>query len=223
MRCYQDQTRLAAQPSPFRVLFDGQALYLGVEARQPDCAQILEGLKRDPLRDAAGKLLPQDRDLHGAPLPGAVPPGSWEQPVLPVRGFPGRATATTARGWTRPGTANGSRRSGRTRAGGSRRSRSRRRTSGWRSCRPGSRWRLNLCVNRNAGEASTWAAVGSAFHNPEAFGTADPGGLRGMAGGPGRRARRRRALDKGELGGRGTTAPGCRPSHPTSGGRGATA
>jgi len=53
-RHHEEQTLLAPVQPSFRVLFDRDNLYFGIEVPQPAARELLEQLKREPLRDKTG-------------------------------------------------------------------------------------------------------------------------------------------------------------------------
>jgi hypothetical protein len=167
-RAHGDQTLLAAVQPSFRVLYDEQGLYLGLEIPLADAPQVQEDLLRQPLQDAAGQPIPKGDTFSGRhsielflQAPGQ---SSYRQLVVSLDGYRYDSTGMDA-SW------NGAWESA-LRVAADRwflEIRVPVRDLGVEQTRPAVGWRLNLCCNQ-PGVGSTWAAVGNNFHNPDAFG-----------------------------------------------------
>jgi hypothetical protein len=167
-RSHGDQMRLAAVQPSFRVLAEEQALYFGIEIPLPRAPQILEELKRQPLRDADGQPRPQADVYSGrhslelfVQAPGQ---SSYRQLVVSLDGYRYDSTGMD-KSWNGTWTSA-------IRVAADRWFLEMRvpvQDLGRQRVEPAEGWRLNLCCNQPGGN-STWAAVGSNFHRPDAFG-----------------------------------------------------
>jgi hypothetical protein len=167
-RLRSDQGLLAAPPTEFRVLFDRQNLYFGFEIPLADCRQVAEELKASPLRNSEGNPLGKTdtytsresievflqapgksrycqfvASLDGYRYDGAGMDGSWN-------GTWDFHVGLAADRWFLE-------------------MKIPVKDLGVDSTAPAEGWKLNVCSNRRS-QLSTWAAVGSNFHNPYAFG-----------------------------------------------------
>jgi hypothetical protein len=176
------------QPS-FRVLFDEQNLYVGVEIPRANARQVLDHLKNHPLLDGAGK--PQ-------PLIDTYTSRESVECFLQAPGQSGyRQFAVSLDGYRYDGSGMEKAWNGTWEAAvsvGEERwfleARVPVQDLGLERTAPAEGWRLNLCVNQQT--CSTWAAVGPNFHNPGGFGrliTQDFGGWREQQ--PAARARKK--------------------------------
>lgn len=168
MRAYLDQNSLARAADGFRVLYDDGALYLGIEIMQPDCPQVLERLKGDPLKKKDGSILPKDgtyTSRHSVEL-FLQPPGRsrYYQLIPSLDGYrcDGAGMDADWNGkWEFAVQAEADRWVLEIRIPAS--------DFELQKLAKDSRWRMNICINKE-GLYATWAAVGPAFHNPDAFG-----------------------------------------------------
>ena len=167
-RSHGDQMLLAAVQPTFRVLFDEDALYLGVEVPLPNARQVRDDLQRRPLLDATGQPLPKTDTFTGRhsvefflQAPGQ---SSYRQLVASLDGYRYDSTGMDASwngGWTFAVSAADGRWFLEMRVPAQ--------DLGVEKVAPAEGWRLNLCCNQPSG-SSTWAAVGNNFHSPDAFG-----------------------------------------------------
>lgn len=167
-RSHGDQMLLAAAQPSFRVLYDEQALYFGVEVPLPNARQVLDDLKSRPLLDAAGRPLPKTDTFSGRQSVELflLAPGqsNYRQIAASLDGYRYDSTGMEA-SWNGAWTCAMS-------AGDDRWFLEMRvpvQDLGTERVAPAEGWRLNLCCDQPSG-SSTWAAVGNNFHNPDAFG-----------------------------------------------------
>lgn len=167
-RPHGDQMSLAPVQPAFRVLFDEQALYLGVEVPLPGAAQVREELLTQPLLDAAGQPLPRVDTWNGRhtmefflQAPGQ---SGYRQLAVTLDGYRFDSTGMDKSwngAWEFAVNAAEDRWFVEMKVPV--------RDLGVERTSPAEGWRLNLCCDQPGGSA-TWAAVGGNFHNPDAFG-----------------------------------------------------
>lgn len=167
-RMHADQSLLAAAQPGFRVLCDGQALFFGIEVPLPGARQVLDDLRSQPLLDAGGQPRSKADTFSGRQsvelflqAPGQ---SGYRQMVASLDGYRFDGSGMDANwngGWENAVSVADDR---------------------WflelkvpvqdlgiQQVAPAEGWRLNLCCNQPGGNL-TWAAVGSNFHHPDAFG-----------------------------------------------------
>ena len=167
-RPHADQQLLApAQPS-FRVLYDDQALYFGVEIPLPNARQVLDELAHQPLADAQGQPRPKTdtyTSRHSVEFFLQAPGQSgYRQLVISLDGYryDGSGMDRTWDGdWDCGIHAAEDRWFLELRVPVT--------DLGVLQTAPAEGWRLNMCINQPGG-GLTWAAVGGNYHNPDAFG-----------------------------------------------------
>ena len=155
---YRDQTMLAALPTEFALLHDGQWLYLAVRNADPEAA----------LRDI--RQFPHDKWPSGPVNEIFFDPGATRTDYFQ---FGTNAAGTRYESRKMDPSWNGEWRTAGTVGG-----------DGWvveaafrltslaaASPRPGDRWGFSLCRDAKGGAYSTWASVGGYFHSPGRFGT----------------------------------------------------
>jgi hypothetical protein len=167
-RSHEEQTLLAPVQPSFRVLFDKDHLYFGIEIPLPDARQVLGELKKQPLLDAEGKPRPATDTFTGREsvelflqAPGQ---SGYRQLVVSLDGYryDGSGMDKEWNGaWEFAVSAADDRWFLEMKIPA--------RDLGIGQIAPAEGWRLNLCCNQPGG-VSTWAAVGSNYHNPFAFG-----------------------------------------------------
>ena len=169
-RLHSDNTCLAPQQAFFRVLYDENNLYFGIEIMLPDAERVLEKLKENPLKDKLGKPMDKTSDVFSGRQSVELfiqPPGQerYIQCVVSLDGYRYDGVGMDA-SWNGKWTYGIS-------VGKDR----------WflEMMIPASDlklekipstegWRLNVTQNTEA-MYSTWSATGNNFHNPFAFGT----------------------------------------------------
>jgi hypothetical protein len=167
-RSHEDQSLLAPVQPSFRVLFDKDNLYFGLEIPLPGAPQALADLKSQPLLDAQGKPRPATDTFTGRHsvelFPQAPGQSGYRQLAVSLDGYRYDGSGMDKE-W------NGAWEFG-VSAGEDRWYLEMKvpvRDLGIEQVAPAEGWRLNLCNNQPDG-ASTWSAVGGNFHNPDAFG-----------------------------------------------------
>ena len=167
-RSHGDQTLLAAVQPDFRVLFDAQNLYFGVEIPLANARQVLDVLRGRPMLDGSGKPRPKtdiytSRDSIELFLQAPGQSG-YRQLVASLDGYRydsvGEEKTWNGR-WNFAVHAVDDRWFLEIEVPV--------RDLGIERVAPAEGWRLNLCCNQQGG-SSTWAAVGPAFHNTAGFG-----------------------------------------------------
>jgi hypothetical protein len=167
-RPHGDQACLAPVQPSFRVLFDKDNLYFGIEVLLPGARQVLEELVREPLREAGGQPLPTTDTWNGRhclelflQAPGQ---SGYRQLAVTLDGYRYDSTGMDKEwngAWEFAVAAADDRWFLEMRIPA--------RDLGVGRIAPAEGWRLNLCNDQPDG-TTTWAAVGGNFHSPDAFG-----------------------------------------------------
>jgi hypothetical protein len=168
-RLHEEQTLLAPVQPSFRVLFDRDHLYFGIEIPLAEARQILGELKNQPLLDAEGKPRPMVDTWNGRhclelflQAPGQ---SGYRHLAVTLDGYRYDSTGMEREwngAWEFAVSAADDRWFLELKIPA--------RDLGVEQVAPAEGWRLNLCCNQPGG-VSTWAAVGSNYHYPFAFGT----------------------------------------------------
>jgi hypothetical protein len=167
-RSIGDQNFLSAIQPSFRVLFNAEALYFGIEIPLSNASQVLDELQCQPFLDKDGKPLPKNDTYTSREsielflqTPGK---GNYIQYVVSIDGYryDGNGKDALWNGnWKCAVTATNDRWFLEMRIPAN--------DLGVEQIAPTEGWLLNLCCNLISG-VCTWSAVGGAFHNPALFG-----------------------------------------------------
>ncbi|MBI3922866.1 MAG: hypothetical protein HY318_15705 [Armatimonadetes bacterium] len=167
-RFCKDQSLLSPTPTWFKVLYDDQNLYFGLEIPLSNCRQLETELRQDPLKTEEGELRDKTdtyTDRQSIELFLQAPEKSrYCQFVVSLDGY-------RYDGAGMDGAWNGTWEFGISVADDRwfLEMKIPARDLGVVRVSPAEGWRLNFCSNRRT-EVSTWAVVGGDFHNPYAFG-----------------------------------------------------
>jgi len=167
-RIYGDQMLLSPVQPKFKVLFDRQNLYFGVEIPLPDASRVLEELKGNPLLDSKGQPRPMTDTFTGREsvelFLQAAGRSAYRQFVTSLDGYRYDGSGMDKE-WN--GTWDCT-----VRAADDRWFMEVRipvKDLGIDQVEQAEGWRLNVCSNSQRG-GSTWAAVGNNYHTPDLFG-----------------------------------------------------
>lgn len=165
-RLSREQTLLAPEQASFRVLYDDQAVYFGIEIPLADAESVLAELKAKPRKGDQGGDVFSDR--HSIELFLQAPGQSrYIQCVAALDGcrYDGTGVGKENSAWTGQWTFGVSAEKGRWRL----EVRVPAADLNLKTIPAGEGWRLNVVDNRE-GNYATWAAVGNNYHTPFNFG-----------------------------------------------------